>query len=614
MAFPPVLNAAELVNSGWNLFSGIADQGFSRGLSLANTLSNFDVPAVNFDASFNPVAGVMQGFDDPVKPDTPDFDFQVEIPDTLAINTISIPDFGEPPTDDLTAPTLDFTGQPGPLDIAQPPAPPDFFDAEIPGPPDIFIPGVPDFEELDIPDPPPFVEVEFDSPRPEQNIPEPDTFIDFTEEEYSSELLDETTAVIQRMLDDGTGMPVHVEQALVDRGRERVTAEAKRVMQQAYEEWSSRGFSLPTGSLDKRISEVRQASQDQANAFSRDVMIQRRQEEIENFRFAVSQGIALEAQLIQMHLDVQQRALDFARAISDNVYRLFEARIALFNSELAQFQADAQVFEQRIRAEVNKLQQYQARLEGEAIKSQINESKVRAFQAQIAALGEVVSLYRGRVEAVRAIADTNNARANAFNSQIQGFRAQVEAKTEEFAAWEAKVRGELGKVQGFEAETRAFAARTQAYEAGVRAKAIVPEVEARLEQSRIDQVLAQLETVRTRIAAEEAKIRGKASAFSSEASMYSADGQIASAKAETNTRQFLALVEQRRTEAERALAKAQLDVEQTIRSGTIVAGALDSAGRIASQTGAGAASAVRLGAGISASDSWQRNISIDGNI
>lgn len=605
----PILNSAELVNAGWAQFSETADSGFAVGLGIANRLSQFEIDPVNYDTSFQVVDGVLQGFQAPPRPDSPDFDFEVEIPEALAINTIAIPDFGDAPSFDVDRPTLDFGSQPDPLNVTPPPDPPTFIEPSIPDEPVITLPDPPSLLALDLPEPPDLIEIEFEGQRPDLDLPEPDSAINFVEEDYTGTLLPKLTTEIQRMLDTGSGMPAHVEQLLVDRGRERISSEATRSIQQATEEWSARGFTLPPGSLTSRLNQIRQDAQNQANAFSRDVFIQRRQEELENFRFAIAQGIALENILVQIHLAAQERAFRLALETANLEFRLLEARVAIFNAQLAAYQTDAEVFRQRLQAELVKLEQFRAEIQAEALKEEINQTRVARYNAQIQAVREIVNVYRSRVEAVRALADVNNARANAYASQVNGYRALIEAKTEEYNAWRTRIQGELGKVAAYEAETRAYVARVQGYEAGVRGKAVGPQIEAQVEDTRIRQYIARLDAVQTEISAEQARLQARASAFSSQASMYAAAGQIAASSADANTRQFLALVEQNRTKAEQALASAQLDVEQVLRSGTIISGALDSAGRIASQIGAGAAAAVNLGARISGSESWNYNIS-----
>jgi len=599
----PVFDPVGLVNAGWDKFSSIGDQAIGRSLSIASQLANFNIPDVNFDASFQPVQGVMQGFDDPQRPQTPEFEVNFELPEPLEINTVDIPDFGAAPTDDLQPPSLDFSGRPNPLNIPAPPGRPNLFEISIPEAPDIVLPELPDFEQLNIPSPPEALNVEFEGVRPERDFAAPDVPLDFTEEEYSSELLDQTRAEIQRMMEDGLGMPAAVEQMLIDQARARDERDARRAIQEATEDWSRRGFTLPSGVLNGRIDRVKQEAQDRASQLNREVFIQRRQQEVENFRFAVSQGVALESQLIGAHLDVQQRKLEFARSLVQVALDLFNARIAEYNADVQAYQVDAQVFEQLVRAELNKLERFRLQIQAEAEKNEINRTKVEIFVSRVQALDQVVNIYRGQIEAARTVAQTNDSIARSFAAEIDGFRSQVEAKREEFEAWATKIRGELGKVQAFEAETRAFATRVDAYRTGVDAKAVKPRLEVDVEASRVQQNLAQIEAVRTGIQAEAERIRAKSQAFGSEAQMFASEGQIAAAKAETNTRQFLALVEENRTKAEQALGQAQLDVTKVVQSGQILSSALDSAGRITGQLAAGAMSAVNLGASISGSSS-----------
>src|SRR3546814_3049114 len=77
-------------------------------------------------------------------------------------------------------------------------------------------------------------------------------------------------------------------------------------------DWSSRGFSLPGGEIAKRVEAVRQRNQDAANTISRDILIKSWDIRIESLRQAVQQGLAYEAQLIDLHNQAAGRKLQVA--------------------------------------------------------------------------------------------------------------------------------------------------------------------------------------------------------------------------------------------------------------------------------------------------------------
>lgn len=593
-----------IVIDGWNQYSTMAVEAFDVARSLVGQLGSFDINPVNFDTSFDPPTENFAPFNKPEKPDAPGLYWNLQLPEQLYINMPDMPDFGEPPEHHSTPPVLDFSGEPGKLQVADPPDPPRLDPVLIPNAPELTFPEEPQLTDIVFPDKPDLLDVEFEGERPEFTGSVPDTFIDFTEEKYRSECLDRICPEIQRMLDTGTGMPAVVEQMLVDRSRAREDREATRAVQQSMEEASSRGFTLPPGHVMRRAQEIRQNNQNQANAHSREVFVQRRQEEIQNYQFAISQAIALENILINAHLAVQERAFQHARAVVDLAFRQLEAHIAVYNAAIEGYRVDAAVYESKLRAEINKLEQYRLEIQAESLKVEVDRAKVERYNIQLQAVQQRVDVYKARIDAAQAISQKNESVVRAYVGQIQGYSAQVEAKRTEWDAWATKVQGQLGKTQAYEAEARAFAADVSAYESRIRADSLKPQIATQIEELKVREHLAHLERYRSEAIAESSRMQSEASVYGSQAQMYAADGSMAENEQAARDRQFRSLVEARRTESERALAQAQLDVEQVMRSAQILSQALDGAARSASQLSAGAMSAVNLTAQVQGSSQW----------
>jgi len=601
MSTPPILDPAGLVNEGWNTFSSKALLAFDQGLQFANSLGTFNINPVNYDATFIPPSGNGLVFNRPLRPDEPQFDYSISLPDPLQLEIPRVPGFPSAPEFESEPPVLDFSGMPKVPDFGSPPAAPELDQVDIPDAPTLVMPDVPPLTALNLPQPPELLDIEFEGIRPRFDGVVPDAAIDFVEEDYQSECLDRIKVEIKRMLDTGTGMPAALEQMLVDRLSQREDRESTRAVQEAMEEASSRGFSSPPGRTMRRVQQARQRNQELKSSRHREVFVQRRQEEIQNFQFAIAQGIGLENILINLHLNVMQRAFDLSRAVADLKFRQLEAEVTIYNAALQGYQVDAQVYEARLRAELQKLERFRLQIQAEALKQEIDRNKVAIYTAQLEAVRNVVDIYRAQVEAARAVAEKNNAEIRAYIGQIEGYRAEIDASRTEFELWNAKIRGELGKVQAYEAETRGFLARVQAYDTEVRAATVQPRLEIDIESLRLQEFTSRLDTVRTQIQNEGQRATALASVYGSQAQMYAADGQLAENETAARDRNFRSALESRRTESERALAQAQLDIEQVLRGANILSSALDSAGRISSQLSAGAMSAVSLSAGINGS-------------
>ena len=174
----------------------------------------------------------------------------------------------------------------------------------------------------------------FDGTPPDPDaVKTPSVFINWREPEYASEALDDITAKVRTMLQGGTGIPPVVEEALFARTRERERAETEREIQAANDTWAARGFSMPPGMLAKQAAVIREQGRLKSAELNRDIMVQAATWEIENLRFAVQQGIALEQLTQNLFINMVQRLFEAARFQVESEISVFNAQVGLFNAK-----------------------------------------------------------------------------------------------------------------------------------------------------------------------------------------------------------------------------------------------------------------------------------------
>ena len=604
----PVTGALPEVQSQFDRAHSFGSTAFSSALGLIGQLSSFDPTGVSFDTSFTVPGSLISGFMRPDRPADPDdVEFDVTVPDPPAFSAISIPTFSSVPTFDKDAPLVDFSGKPQPF-AKLPPEVPALFPVTIPTAPNIALPELPSLQELQLPDPPDVLTPEFTAERPTFNTPVPDASLNYSFTPYSEVLLSQVQQEISRILTTGLGLPPAIEQALFDRATGREDAAANRAVDEVFTEFAARGFTLPNGLMDRRVKEVRRQNAENRSATNRELAINATQVQIESLRFAVQQGIAAESLTAQIHFQAEELQLQAAQIVSDFVLRIFLARVEVYNAEVAAFRVDAEVFRSLIEAELSKVEVYRAQIQAELARGEINQQKINLYVARLEGLNTLVAIYRGQVEAANTVAATNATIIQGFGAEVDAYRSEVQAKESEFAAWAQQIQGELGKVEAYRAEVGAFTARVQAYAAGVDAQAIAPRLQLEQQTVLADQYRAQISGVQAQIAALASRADAVASIFSSKAAIYSAEGQVSVAEAESNTRQFLAVLEEARARSTAMLAEAELNVNQAIAIGNQVVEALRGAAQAASQLAASALSSVNASASIgesgSATNSW----------
>lgn len=151
---------------------------------------------------------------------------------------------------------------------------------------------------------------------------------------------EKATAWLERALGEGgTSINTDVENALWERDRARLTAEAARAEDEAMTVFASRGYVLPPGSLAHGVLTIRQGLTNALSQQSRDIAIKAHQDELDNARLAVQQAISLRGAAMSAAINYMQAlavapqiATTLATAQIDGQTRIASARADLFRT------------------------------------------------------------------------------------------------------------------------------------------------------------------------------------------------------------------------------------------------------------------------------------------
>lgn len=151
---------------------------------------------------------------------------------------------------------------------------------------------------------------------------------------------EKATAWLERALGEGgTSINTDVENALWERDRARLTAEAARAEDEAMTVFASRGYVLPPGSLVHGVLTIRQGLTNALSQQSRDIAVKAHQDELDNARLAVQQAISLRGAAMSAAINYMQAlavapqiATTLATAQIDGQTRIASARADLFRT------------------------------------------------------------------------------------------------------------------------------------------------------------------------------------------------------------------------------------------------------------------------------------------
>jgi hypothetical protein len=509
-----------------------------------------------------------------VPPTIPDFNSGVSIviPPVPGQNVIQPP--GVPPE----APILTY---PDDVAVTLPP---------VPGLTDIVIP---DFAGLSLPT--------FDPEYPtftEQNI---NTVISWEEPTYNEQVIDEVKTQITTFLNGGSGIDPVVENAIVARGRDREDRLTKQEEQQATEEWANRGYTAPPGLLVQRLENVRDKNTIKKLGLQREMTIKVHQDEIDNLRFAVQQGIEAEKLYVQMHLAAVERLFEIQRLAIQWLIDLYNISVAVFNARMQEVAIRAQAYESQIRGELARVEVYRAEIDAELAKAEVNKSLVEVYKAQIEAQELIVSIFVAELEGVKARAEVYATEIDGYKGKVDAYAAEVDADKTRFEAYAARIQGEVGKASIIEAEARAYQAEIQGISVGVQAE--------------VETIRGQVAKIQTEIQGYDANIRGQVGRAQIElgkvdinSKAYVAD--VARYAAEVGREEASARVETAAWDAgnrigvaffEAQVAKYGTDLQAFLTEFNMMLEAIQTAGQLESTIAAGALAALNVGAQVQAS-------------
>lgn len=426
----------------------------------------------------------------------------------------------------------------------------------------------------------------------------PSPILNWAEPQYQSELLPELMASVKAMMAGGTGLPAAVEDALFSRARERDSAETARAVQEAVDTWAARGFSMPPGMLVKQASVVREQGRLKAAELNRDILVEAAKWEIENIRFAVQQGMALEQLLSNIFENAAKRMFEAARFHAEAQINVFNAQISLFNAQSAAFKTTADVYRTQLDGALAKLTAYKAAIEGQQAIGQLNQQAVEIYKARISAVQSSVEVFKALMQGAQVRAETIKSQFDAYRADVQAYAEQIGAEKVKFDAFESQVKGEQARAGVFEANARAYASTVQAIASRADVKIKGGQLKIEAARVKVAEFAANLDAQKMVVDAKLKQVQAKTGAYSAKvdgwraASMaITADNELQSRYADMIARTNLAF-----SEAQRGMYQAS--IQKAASEAQIIMEGNKASGQYTAQLAAGALSALHVSASV----------------
>jgi len=601
----------------YNAVESVDEIVSARIKDAASTSTALQTTALN---TISALQGVNLNFSAGPPPSPPNIDPNIDV--SINLPPITPTSFGSITSTMPSRPELDgvpsvgslnipeFQSSVGSLNIPEPPpwtapgtAPvrPSTGDVVLPDAPLLVMPQMPELVEINVPSFGGLTLPTFSASAPEFEATALPGILQWSEPTYHTEILDEVLDVIRNLWSGGSGIPPAVEQAMVERAMSREDMVVNREIDSVAEEFSLRGFTMPTGMQAARVDQMRQDLALKKLSLNRELTIKFAEWQIENIRFGVQQAIAAENVLVNIFLNSAQRMFEAAKFQIESQINIYNAQVTLFNARMNGYQIEAAVFDTLVKAELSKIEAFKAEIEAEVARGQINEQKVRTYTAQVQALQTEVEIFKARMQGAQVQSDVIRNQIEAYKADVQAYAERIQADKVRFDAYESQIRGEAAKAGIIDAEANAYAAL-------VRGKAAAADIDVKRAELVIQKNRSLIEAYIADLDAEKARIQSQSAVIQSGAQAYIADTQrfAAQAQAETTKAQVQVAAKEAELRTNVSFYQAQVqayigNMEQMIRQAALVIDALKAAGQISSTLAAGAMAGVHVGATLSGS-------------
>lgn len=376
---------------------------------------------------------------------------------------------------------------------------------------------------------------EFTEDIPANTLVPPTQQFNYVEPDFSLTLKDDVTTKISNDVNNGgTGLAASVEDAIFDRTEERDQLVLDDSIQGLVDEWSGRGFSLPTGVLLKGEERFRIEHFNNRLTTNRD--IQKLQADLaqNNTQFAVSSGLSLIEQEFRNANDVNNRALQSERALVEFTIALWETKVTDHNLKLERVRLQAAKNASILQGEGLRLEEYKSQLLEMDARSTVDKDKIANYTAQVNSFNSKAGLFREQVNAVSASIAIENLKLDFYKSQTADYTSRVNAENAKFASHSATVDGELGKVKVFDSQVQAYAAEVAAARVTNESQIAKLNENIKSEDMRLRAYIANIDKWKDKVASANSELGFETSMYGKEVDAFVAETQRDAAQAQLN--------------------------------------------------------------------------------
>ncbi len=402
-------------------------------------------------------------------PDAPDLSVDIKQVDTAlptvpTFNTDVYESTLTAPVFNSTMPTLNIPTAPDSAMPDEPSNPPAVSDVTIPDAPRLDQPSVPVMESINLPETFTPSQIIFEEDMPVFSALLPTTDIDYTEEAFVGTLASSIESQISNVLENGgTGMSTDYIDSVYEKVRLILDQERGIAYGQTMEMFASRGFTLPQGAINAKLSEIDRQFQLEITKLLDGLGAKQLELAYQAGKDYTTLGVQYNTEEGRLWNATNERLFNMAKDVRDAGVVLYNLQVTLYNSKLDAYKSAASVYATALQGESIKAEVYKSQIAGASLLSTLNKNNVDLFVAKIGANNQLVGLYDSQIRAIGATLEVDKTKLQVFSEQVKVYSSKLAAKETEARVYSAQLAAELSKVQVFDADVKAFTAQSEAY-------------------------------------------------------------------------------------------------------------------------------------------------------
>lgn len=483
------------------------------------------------------------------------------------------------------APTLSFPSAPAGFNTSVPTSPPIDLNFTYPTP-SVTLPNTPALLTLDTVNFNPLNIPTFNVNVPTLNVSAP-SVIPYTEGPgWTSSLLTQLESDLQDALSEGagTGLPGPIEDNLWGRAAEREYRQTANALDEV-ERMESLGYAFPPGVyIDARVRMQTELANTMAG-LSRDIAWKQADLTLQNIIAARQNATVLESKFIDYTNEVNQRAFESAKYLTESAIALYNAEVQAYGVSLKGYEVQAEVYDTQLKGIQAQIQQLQAQIQFEETKAGINTALVSQYKTEVDAALAIVQIYELQIKIIQTQAEIEKIKVDVFGAQIQAYVGQIQAFSAQVEAYKAQAETQGVIENVYKTQVDAYVATVQAGVA--EADALVKQYEGQIEAYK-----AQLSGYTASLQAMVEQARAASLYNQSQAQVFSAEVQAVSSYNGTLTAQWQAVLNEQLQITQIGVAAAKANGDMYIATRGLAEDAAKVGAQVNAQLGAAALGAI----------------------